>query len=182
MAQEFRVFVSSTFTDHQAERDHLVKNIFPRVRHVCRERGVEFTEIDLRWGVTEEDAVRGRVVRACLEEIDRCRPYFIGILGERYGWLPQLHEIQKDAELLRAYPWVEDAALEGQSIVEMEIAHGVLHGAGPQPGSIVLVRTAHDGSATPSDATRLAELRARITGAGVPVTEYATPEELGQAV
>ena len=41
-AQErvIRVFVSSTFRDMQAERDHLVKIIFPHLRKLCAERGV----------------------------------------------------------------------------------------------------------------------------------------------
>jgi nephrocystin-3 len=83
-----RVFVSSTFRDMQRERDHLVKYIFPELKRRCRERQVELVEVDLRWGVTEEQAERGEILPVCLEEIDRCRPYFIGLLGERYGWVP----------------------------------------------------------------------------------------------
>ena len=54
--REIRVFLSSTFKDTQAERNHLIKHVFPPVRERCAERGVGFTEIDLRWGVTEEEA------------------------------------------------------------------------------------------------------------------------------
>ncbi|MEP7235868.1 MAG: DUF4062 domain-containing protein, partial [Ignavibacteriota bacterium] len=57
---EMRVFISSTFTDLQPEREHLVKKIFPKFRALCRERGVEFTEIDLRWGITAEEAQTGK--------------------------------------------------------------------------------------------------------------------------
>jgi hypothetical protein len=35
------------------------------------------------------ETMEGRVLPTCLAEIDRCRPYFIGILGERYGWVPK---------------------------------------------------------------------------------------------
>ena len=83
-----RVFVSSTFRDMQAERDELVLKIFPQLRRLCEERGVTWGEIDLRWGITEEQSQRGEVLPICLEEIRRCRPYFIGLLGERYGWIP----------------------------------------------------------------------------------------------
>lgn len=69
--REIRVFLSSTFRDMQHERDYLIKKIFPQIRHACRERLVEFTEVDLRWGVTQEEAEQGKVVRICLEEIDR---------------------------------------------------------------------------------------------------------------
>jgi nephrocystin-3 len=82
------VFISSTFLDMQAEGDVLVKQVFPELKKRCRERFVEFVEVDLRWGVTEEQAKRGEVLPICLAQINRCRPYFIGLLGERYGWHP----------------------------------------------------------------------------------------------
>ena len=39
-----------------------------------------------RWGITADDAADGSTVLLCLQEIDRCRPYFISFLGGRYGW------------------------------------------------------------------------------------------------
>ena len=81
--REMRIFVSSTFRDMNGERDYLIKKVFPRLRKLANERGVELIEIDLRWGVTEEQASNGEVIRICLEEISRCKPYFIGILGHR---------------------------------------------------------------------------------------------------
>ena len=93
-SREIRVFLSSTFQDMDAERNHLLKQVFPQVRAACLARQVGFTEIDLRWGVTEEDSKNGATVEICLKEIDRCRdfpPFFIGFLGERYGWIP-LHD------------------------------------------------------------------------------------------
>ena len=83
-----RVFISSTFRDMQAERGELVKRIFPQLRKLCEQRGVVWGEVDLRWGITPEEAERGEVLPICLAEIERCRPYFIGLLGERYGWVP----------------------------------------------------------------------------------------------
>jgi nephrocystin-3 len=56
--QEFRLFVSSTFRDLQAERDELIKKVFPRIRKECHRRGVEFTEIDLRWGIILRSKLR----------------------------------------------------------------------------------------------------------------------------
>ncbi len=94
MRDEFRVFISSTFRDLQAERAHLLNRIFPELRQRAREAGAEFTEIDLRWGLTTEDAEQGRVIRLCLEEVERC-PFFIGIIGDRYGWVPTIDDIRK---------------------------------------------------------------------------------------
>jgi hypothetical protein len=42
--------------------------------------------VDLRWGITSEQTTEGNTINVCLSEIDRCRPYFIGVLGNRYGW------------------------------------------------------------------------------------------------
>jgi hypothetical protein len=68
-----RVFLSSTFRDFAGERDLLVKTIFPELRRRCRERQVELVDVDLRWGITEEEAQQGKVLPICLAEIDRSR-------------------------------------------------------------------------------------------------------------
>jgi hypothetical protein len=116
-----RVFVSSTFRDMHAERDELIKHVFPQLRKLCEERGVTWGEVDLRWGVTDEQKAEGKVLPICLAEINNCRPYFIGLLGERYGWVPD--EIPQ--ELIEREPWLAEHS--GQSVTELEILHGVLN-------------------------------------------------------
>lgn len=86
--RQIRLFVSSTFRDMQRERDVLMKLVFPRLRRLCEDRGVTFTEVDLRWGITEEQAHRREVLPIIFDEVERCRPFFVGLLGERYGWVP----------------------------------------------------------------------------------------------
>jgi len=115
-----RVFISSTFRDMQAERDILVKKVFPELRERCKERRIDFLGVDLRWGITEAQAERGETLPVCLEEIENCRPYFIGLLGERYGWVPD----HIDPELIEMYPWLDEH--RDQSITALEILHGVL--------------------------------------------------------
>ena len=39
--------------DIQAERDILVKKVFPAIDALCRERGTYCAPIDLRWGINE---------------------------------------------------------------------------------------------------------------------------------
>ena len=98
-----RVFISSTFKDMHAERDYLASVVFPELREQCRARQVELIDIDLRWGVTEEEAENGKVLDICLEEIERSRPFFVALLGERFGWVPLPEEIGEVAfaELIR---------------------------------------------------------------------------------
>ncbi len=115
-----RVFVSSTFQDMHKEREELVKYTFPELRKRCKDRGVEFVEVDLRWGISDEQAAEGKVLPICLAEIERCRPYFIGLLGERYGWLPG----EIDKELSEVQPWLKKH--NEKSVTELEIHHGVI--------------------------------------------------------
>jgi tetratricopeptide (TPR) repeat protein len=113
-----RVFISSTFRDMHAERDELVKRTFPQLRKMCEQRGVTWGDVDLRWGIPDER--KAEVLPICLAEIHRCRPYFIGLLGERYGWVPD--EIPQ--ELIEEHRWLKEH-LE-HSVTELEILHGVL--------------------------------------------------------
>ena len=78
--RSLRLFISSTFTDMNAERDALM-NVFPILKELCAQRGVNFTPIDLRWGITETEAREGLVVEGCMRDIDNSRPFLIGIVG-----------------------------------------------------------------------------------------------------
>src|SRR5947209_13496613 len=89
-----RVFISSTFRDMHAERDHLIKVVFPALRERLEKYRIYLDDIDLRWGVTKEQAENDQVLDLCLQQIDECRPFFIGILGERYGWVPTQFPVQ----------------------------------------------------------------------------------------
>lgn len=91
-----RVFVSSTFRDMHAERDYLNRFVFPELRSRCQRRGADFIGLDLRWGVTEEEAQREGALKICLDEIERCRPFFVCLLGSRYGWVPPPEEVPQE--------------------------------------------------------------------------------------
>ena len=103
-SRQIRVFLSSTFVDFMEERELLVKRVFPALNRRARDRGVELIDVDLRWGVTEEQTKQGQTLPLCLGEIDRCRPYFIGLLGERHGWVPPADFYKP--ELLERQPWL----------------------------------------------------------------------------
>jgi tetratricopeptide (TPR) repeat protein len=105
------------------ERDLLVKEVFPELRRKCAKRFVTFTEVDLRWGITEEQANEGQVLPLCLAEIERSRPYFIGLLGERYGWVPDTIR----PEVITREPWLKEHIEDRTSVTELEILHGVLN-------------------------------------------------------
>jgi len=201
-----RVFISSTFRDMQAERDELVKRVFPQLRKLCEQRGVTWGEVDLRWGVTDEQSAEGQVLPICLEEIRRCRPYFIGLLGERYGWIPG----EIPGELIEQEPWL--AQHRDHSVTELEILHGVLNDPGMADRALFYFRSPAYVESLPieqqssyrEEATsdeikqyglaeaqsraeerrrKLEALKARIRGSGLPLREgYPTPQALGELI
>jgi tetratricopeptide (TPR) repeat protein len=120
-----RVFISSTFRDMHAERDYLVRVVFPALRERLLPFRVELIDIDLRWGITQEQAENEQVINLCLEQIDDCH-FFLGLLAQRYGWVPN----RIPATTLARYPWL--AKRPGISVTDMEVRHGVLNPR-PQP-------------------------------------------------
>ena len=173
----------------QGERDYLVKQVFPELRKRCRERQVEFVEVDLRWGVTEEQAERGEVLPICLREIELCRPYFIGLLGERYGWVPE----KIDHRLLEEQPWL--AEHREHSVTALEMVHGVLKNPEMAHRAYFYFRDPVYGESLPEDRRRdllaedpearakLAKLKDRIRASGLPLKEnYPDPEAVGQCI
>ncbi|VDI39379.1 Hypothetical predicted protein [Mytilus galloprovincialis] len=132
--REIRVFVSSTFKDFAKERDEIIKTAFSEIRRLCTERGVFFTYVDLRWGITSEQTSDGKTIAICLQEIDRCRPYFICLMGERYGW-SQRKEDPDDVlnstfdYAIESYPnlkWIDEFRY-GSSVTQLEVLQGVLN-------------------------------------------------------
>lgn len=180
-----RVFVSSTFRDMHAEREELIKRIFPQLRQQCERQGITWNEVDLRWGITNEQAAEGQVLPICLTEIDNCRPFFICLLGERYGWVPE----QIPPALTESMPWLSSA--QGCSVTEIEILHGALNDSSHRAHAFFYFRDPEYGkdSDTPElyraeneeSAEKQAALKQRIRAAGYPVYEnYHNAAELGQ--
>ncbi|XP_030043878.1 telomerase protein component 1 isoform X2 [Microcaecilia unicolor] len=110
-----RIFISSTFRDMHGERDILIRYVFPALRARAAQHFLSLEEIDLRWGVTEEDTRGNRQLSLCLSEVSRCQ-LFLGILGERYGYIPDEYSVPDVAEhrWLSTYP-------KGRSVTELEI-------------------------------------------------------------
>ncbi len=121
------VFVCSTFADMQAERDHLRNVVFPELAERLAQYRQHLEPIDLRWGVEtvaagDEEAKELLVLTVCLDEIERSRPFFLGLLGDRYGSVPpeeRMHAAAQEAH------YEED--VRGRSITALEIEFGVLN-------------------------------------------------------
>jgi hypothetical protein len=174
------IFVTSTFLDMQAERDHLMLYVFPAIEEwlVGRHRHLEW--VDLRVGVAsagvaEEGKRELLVLKVCLDEVRRSRPFIIGLLGDRYGWVPPTGRMAAAAAEAGF-----DTSVEGRSVTDLEIDYGVLADLAESRRSLFFLRAPLpyeqmspevaavycDAMATDPEASaraaRLAELKARL--------------------
>lgn len=131
----FKVFISSTFRDMHGERDILTRYVFPELRALGKKHFINIYEVDLRWGVTEEETKSNKTLELCLSEVSKCQ-YFIGILGERYGYVPETYNVPDTPE----YDWVRNYPT-GSSVTELEMHLGVLmNPIQKQDKSIMMIR------------------------------------------
>lgn len=109
--------------------------------YIHLQRQVNLSGIDLRWGITSEQTNKGETLKICLTEVGKCKPYFICLLGNRYGWAQPLQqssssssstytygvdESKKDGLLAKtfqiansSFPWVMD--YQDRSMTELEV-------------------------------------------------------------
>ncbi|BBM84301.1 DUF4062 domain-containing protein [Candidatus Uabimicrobium amorphum] len=98
-----KVFVSSTFLDLELERDRL-HQIFEKIEQKILHKRLTICSYDLRW---RDRSSTEHVVDWCIRMVEQC-DYFIAILGNRYGWIPEKGVDGKQNK-------------EGYSVTEMEI-------------------------------------------------------------
>jgi tetratricopeptide (TPR) repeat protein len=147
------IFVSSTFRDMQAERDALRDFVLPRVNEFAAKYGRAVEIIDLRWGVdtasVSEAEQNHKVLRTCLDEIERSRPFFLGLIGDRYGWTPPRPDME--AALEAAQFSLDDL---NKSVTALEIEFGVLRSENP-PVCLFYFRESPDYSCLPEELRRI---------------------------
>jgi hypothetical protein len=163
------------------EREELVKFVFPQLRRLCEQRGVVFSEVDLRWGITSEQSAAGLVLPICLEEVRRCHPFFLSLLGDRYGSV--LSSVPPT--LLEREPWLAKAT--DCSVTELEIRVGALGEEAHDSRALFYFREpkAREKWANTQGPARekLRALKEQIRASGFPVREgFHTPVELGRLV
>ena len=169
-----------------AERDALRDYVLPHVNEFAARYGRQVELIDLRWGIDTEGIGEGaqsrKVLQTCLEEIARSRPFFIGILGDRYGWVVPQDILESTLSHL-------GSALGGaeKAVTELEIEYGALS-AEDDPLCLFYFRNLDRDNLPeafrddPAGAARLEGLKGRIRAQfGARVKEY-TPRLEGDTV
>lgn len=134
-------FICSTPDDFTEEREFLSKKIYPQINELYMMRGCRFAPVDIPWGVLDDQLSTGHLLRLNLGYICKCSPYFLCLLGERYGPyrpvdsppLPKKvtsfpeYATSLDRNYLVAasagYTWVLQEHHQNNSLTELEIIH-----------------------------------------------------------
>ncbi len=93
MWKTIRIFLSSTFKDMDIERDALKNIVLPMLNERFASVQYQVEMVDLRHSIetdkNEDAEQRERLIfNICMDEIESCKPFFLGLVGHRYGWIP----------------------------------------------------------------------------------------------
>ena len=122
--KRIRIFISSTFKDMQKERDIIVQEVLLPLRAEAERRGGSLSWVDLRWGIRPGTDTE-MVIRTCLSEIEDCHPFFIGLVGHRYGWSPTING-KLEERLNRQFRDTEELFSHKRSLTEIEMRYNLL--------------------------------------------------------
>lgn len=175
-SRHIRVFISSTIQDMIGERVHLMKKTFPKLRELAAKRDVTLTEVDLRWGITEDETKSGKVVDICFREIENSIPFFIGIIGNRYGWVPTAEEL--GTEVVEKFPAVGSYLDRRLSVTEMEMQYGVLERQEDMHAYFFM----KDGEGEADNLIMIRNLKEAVKASRYPSMEYSSLEDLSAKV
>ena len=98
------VFVSSTFTDTQKERNFLMDELQFALRAEAQQHGIQVILVDMRWGIKDENTLDHKIWPECAKGIHWCKLQstgiaFMSLQGDKYGYTPiPKTVIQKDLD------------------------------------------------------------------------------------
>lgn len=180
----FPVLIAPILPDSPPEREYLARYIIPELESLCRDRVVAFKDIglrELRWRNSDEGLPYGHIMYRFLEEIKDHSPWFIGVVGSEYGYMPGIEELQREPELFRQYPAVHKAAACGCGAMEIQMLEGALNNSTMKGRLQFYIHEPNghirNGEKAPCCA-RLEKLKERILQSGAPVQIFHSKEEL----
>jgi len=167
----------------QSEREELVRRIFPQLKNFCEQRGVILREVDLRWGIPQNEIDEGNLLPTCLAEVTNCHPFFVCFLGNRYGTI--IEKIPE--EILQDKPWLRE--YQSRSITELEVLLGVFINPNPLTHAFFYFRHSdylmHADQVNFQDIdaesiNKLESLKDRIRQSRFKPRDYKSPQHLGE--
>ncbi len=175
------VFVSGTFRDMHAERDLLGDQAFPALEEQLAQYFTTLERVDLRVGVetrglADDHAKQALVLKVCLEDVKRCRPFLIVLVGDRYGWVPPI-----ERSLAAATEAGFRETLEGKSVTALEIEYGLWGDSDQQTRSRIYFRQLDYTGMDEAHAIVFSDERAAVSPL-VSAEEHAKAAERGAAL
>ena len=91
--KHYNIFVSSTFQDMDRERDYLKSLVLSQLNEMLLPYNTSVSLVDLRSSVETDphqsmEEREKMIFKYCIDKIEECRPFFIGFVGHRWGWVP----------------------------------------------------------------------------------------------
>lgn len=169
-----RLYLSAPGTALAAVRTEIGRRVLPLLRRKFARRGVSLVLVD---PTGDGHTLPDLPLASRLAEIERCRPFFLGILGTASDPAPR----EVHAELAERYPWLGRLRWRTMSGIEAELG-GLL--APEQPAGIFFYHLADPVlGGSPHPEGPVADLVARLREAGLPVREgIASLSALGDLV
>lgn len=98
--------IVSTIPDMFAEHYYFIKNVFPDLKEVCKDYGLDLEYKDLIFTMSKRELTQCRSVLKYFESIDMDRTFFICFRGQKLGCAPTYRDIDKMT--LDKYPELVD--------------------------------------------------------------------------
>ena len=117
------LYISSTERDMAGERELLHRQVIPTIRQLALDYGEAVDLCDLRHNQSgAQEQTQEQLLSVCLDEIDRCSPHMIVLMGEDYG--PFLEEsLRRNLEPQKPGLKLESPDL---SLTALEVQYGAL--------------------------------------------------------
>lgn len=116
------IMIVSTIPDMFSEHYYFIKNVFPDLKEICKNNGINLEYKDLIFSMSEHELTQCRSVRKYFESIDMDRTFFICFRGQKLGCAPTYRDIDKLT--LDEYPGLVDY-IGDISFTELMIMHAL---------------------------------------------------------
>lgn len=151
-----KIFISSTFNDMHAERDYIKTRVIPWINEDLKSYNTSIQVTDLRWGINTESLSESeqerKVLHVCLDTIMNTRPYFVTLLGDRYGWMPPKNNVELLKQQLGDIGEATLNSFDGPlSVTTMELLLGAIGMKSLLPHSFFFFRKKDSYTSIPND-------------------------------
>ena len=127
------------------ERDALKNIIVPKLNEAFIHKKLHISLVDLRHSIETDSSLNveereNRIFQVCMDEIDSCKPYFMGLVGHRYGWIPDFTGAHAQLSDRLSLPHDFPIPADKLSVTVCEFIHGLFSETKSVLKSFVLIR------------------------------------------